>query len=185
MLRRGSFAGIIAMLAGMLVLHVSVSMAGRKSRGACAGANTVPVDEVTRRQATGATLCLVNRLRARHHLRRVRVSVDLTLAALQHSGDMVRHTYFAHDAPGGETFAVRMSRNGYMHSHPRCSLSEAMAWGMNATARSLVNTLEHSPPHRAILLDRAQRDVGIGLWLGAPVARVGSPSSTLVLSFGH
>ncbi len=185
MLRRGFFAGVIAMLVGMLVLHVGVSMAGRKSRSACTGATTVPVDEATRQAATGAVVCLVNRFRVRHGLRRVRVSVDLTLAALQHSGDMVRRTYFSHDTPGGETFAVRMSRNGYVRSHRRCTLSEAMAWGVRGTPLSLMRMLEHSPEHRAILLGRAQHDMGVGLWLGAPVPGVRTSSSTLVLSFGH
>jgi uncharacterized protein YkwD len=184
MLRRGSFAGMIAVLAGVLVLHVGVSTASRKSRGACAGANTVPVDEATRRQATGAVLCLVNLLRHRYGMRRVRVSMDLTVAALQHSDDMVSQGYFSHDAPSA-TFAVRMSRTGYAHAHRRCTLSEAMAWSTNATARKLVKMLRRSPEHRAILLDRAQRDMGIGLALGAPETGVSTGSSTLVLTFGH
>jgi uncharacterized protein YkwD len=185
MLRRGSFAGIIAVLAGVLLLHVGVSTASRKSsRGACPGANIIPVDEATRQQATGAVLCLVNILRARYHMRRVRISMDLTVAALQHSGDMVSRTYFSHDAPG-EPFAVRMSQTDYARAHRRCTLSEAMAWGTNATARVLVRMLRRSPEHRAIILGRAQRDMGIGLSLGAPVHGVKTSSSTLVLAFGH
>ena len=184
MLRRGSFAGMVAVLAGVLVLHVGVSTASRKSRGACAGANTVPVDEATRRQATGAVLCLVNLLRERYGMRRVRVSMDLTVAALQHSGDMVRRTYFSHDAPD-QSFAVRMSRTGYARAHRRCTLSEAMAWSTNATARRLVRMLRRSPEHREILLNPAQRDIGIGLTLGAPVRDEQTTSGTLVLAFGH
>jgi uncharacterized protein YkwD len=184
MLRRRSFAGIIAVLAGVLVLHVGVSTASRKSKGACAGANTIPVDEATRRQATSAVACLVNLLRAHYDMRRVRVSYALTETALQHSDDMVRQAYFSHDAPS-EPFSVRMSRTGYARAHRRCTLSEAMAWGTNATARVLVRMLRRSPEHRAILLDRAQRDMGIGLALGAPVDGVSTASSTLVLTFGH
>jgi uncharacterized protein YkwD len=184
MLRRGSFAGMIAVLAGVLVLHVGVSTASRKSRGACEGANVIPVDEATRRQAASAVVCLVNLLRARYDMRAVRVSYALTETALQHSGDMVRRTYFSHDAPS-EPFSVRMSRTGYARAHRRCTLSEAMAWGTNATARVLVRMLRRSPEHRAILLDRAQRDMGIGLALGAPVSDVSTASSTLVLTFGH
>ena len=98
MLRRGPFAAIIAMLAGVLVLHVGVGVANRKSgRGACTGATTVPVDENTRREATVAVLCLVNRFRAGHGLRRVHPSIGLTVAALQHSNDMVQRRYFSHD----------------------------------------------------------------------------------------
>jgi uncharacterized protein YkwD len=184
MIRRGSFAGIIAVLAGVLVLHVGVSAASRKSKGACAGANVIPVDEPTRRQATSAVICLVNLLRARYDMRPVRTSYALTETALQHSDDMVRRTYFSHDAPS-EPFSVRMSRTGYARAHRRCTLSEAMAWGTNATARVLVRMLRRSPEHRAILLDPAQRDMGTGLALGAPASDVSTASSTLVLTFGH
>ena len=185
MLRRGSFAGIIAMLAGVLVLNVGVSSANRKSsRGACTGANTVPVDESTRRQATFAVLCLVNRLRARYRMHRVSVSFGLTVAALQHSGDMVRRAYFSHDGPDGD-LNTRVRRSGYVRPHHRYAISEAMAWGELVTPRGLVSMLKHSALHRAILLDRDQRDVGIGLSVGAPVSGVSTSSATLVLEFGH
>jgi uncharacterized protein YkwD len=186
MLRRGSFAGFIAMLAGVLVMHVGVSGASRKSsRTACTGANTVPVDESTRRQATVAVLCLVNRLRARYRMRPVRASFGLTVAALQHSSDMVVRRYFAHDGPGGDTLGDRARRTGYIQPHRGFAVSEAMAWGEGATPRSLVRSLRRSPEHRAILLDRDQRDVGIGLSVGAPVSGVSTSSATLVLEFGH
>jgi uncharacterized protein YkwD len=186
MLRRGSFAGVITMLVGVLVLHVGISMASRKSsRTACKGINTVPVDETARRQATVAVLCLVNRLRARYHMRPVRASFGLTVAALQHSGDMVARSYFSHDGPGGDTLGDRARRSGYIQPHRSFAVSEAMAWGEDATARSLVRSLRRSPEHRAILLDRDQRDVGIGLTLGAPVSGVSTSSATLVLEFGH
>jgi uncharacterized protein YkwD len=173
------------MLASVLVLHVGVSVANRKSsRSACTGANTVPVDENTRRQATVAVLCLVNRLRARYHMRPVRASFGLTVAALQHSSDMVVRRYFSHDGPDG-TLGDRARRSGYIQPHRSFAVSEAMAWGEDATARSLVRSLRLSPEHRAILLDRDQRDVGIGLSLGAPATGVSTSSATLVLEFGH
>lgn len=186
MLRRGSFAAIIAMLAGVLVLHVGVSVASRKSgRGACSGASTVPVDESTRRQATVAVLCLVDRLRTKYGLRRVRPSMGLTVAALQHSNDMVQRRYFSHDGPGGDTFDVRIRRSGYVPRHRQFALSEAMCWEENATPRGLVRELRLSPRHRAILLDADQHDIGIGLTIGAPTAGTMRSSATLVLSFGH
>lgn len=186
MLRRGPFAATVAMLVGVLAMHVGVSSANRKSgRGACAGARTVPVDENTRRQATVAVLCLVNRLRARYHQRKVQASFGLTVAALQHSGDMVRRGYFSHDGPGGETPLARAQRTGYVRPRRSAALSEAIAWGTQVTPLSLVRMLRLSPEHRAILLDPDQRDIGIGLTLGAPVAGVRTSSATLVLAFGY
>jgi uncharacterized protein YkwD len=98
---------------------------------------------------------------------------------------MVVRRYFSHDGPGGDTLGDRARRSGYIRPHRSFALSEAMAWGEDATPRSLVRGLRQSPDHRAILLDRDQRDVGIGLSLGAPVTGVSTSSATLVLEFGH
>ena len=47
---------------------------------------------------------------------------------------------------------------------------EALAWGSGrqATPRGIVYAWMHSPPHRAVLLGRKYRDVGIGVALGSP-----------------
>jgi uncharacterized protein YkwD len=186
MLRRRLFASNDMMLAAVLVLHVGVSFAGRRSaRGACAGAATVPVDDATRRQATRAVVCLVNQVRGRYGMRAVRLSPALRRAALRHSVEMVSAKSFSHVGPAGDTFGARVAHTGYLRAHPNRLLTEALAWGSRASAATLVQQLLHSAPHRQIVLDPGARNVGIGLTLGAPVAGVAAPSSTLALAFGH
>jgi len=185
MFRRRVFATIIAMLASVLVLHVGVGNArGKSSRGGCVGEARVPVDDAMRRQAMHTVLCLVNRLRASHGLRRVRMSRELTVAASHHSTDMVQRKYFSHVSLGGETLGYRVGRTGYIHSHRGCALSETLAWGMRASPATLVRGLRRSAPHRRVLLERRARDIGVGLSLGAPVSGAGTSSATLVLAFG-
>jgi uncharacterized protein YkwD len=186
MFRKRFFATVGAMLAGATMLHVDPSTASRKSSrsGGCARAATVPVNDGMRRHAAHAVLCLVNRLRASHGLRLVRRSSQLSVAARRHSADMVQRKYFSHVGIGGDTLGARVSSTGYVHSHRDCQLSEAIAWETDASPKTLVRALMHSPPHRRILLDRHAHDIGIGLSLGAPINGIRTSSATLVLALG-
>jgi len=181
MMRRRFCASVIALLATVLMTHVGV---GSASVGGCAGATTVPVDDSTRRQATRAVICLVNRVRASHDVHSVRRSRLLGKAARFHSGDMVQRGYFGHEGPAGDTLGMRVQRTGYAPAHAG-GIGEALAWGSLASPRSLMQALMQSPEHRVILLDPSARDIGLGLTLGAPTSGAMRPSSTLVLVFGE
>ena len=56
----------------------------------------------------------------------------------------------------------------------RIAAGEALAWaqGRLATPHAIVRAWMHSPPHRAVLLGRGYRDVGIGVALGSPYGRL-------------
>lgn len=134
-----------------------------------------------------AVACLVNQERKKRRLRAYRENYRLRRAALRHSRDMVRRSYFAHRSPGGSTADMRIRRSGYMRKARRWSVGEALAWGNGdeASPKRLVAALMKSKSHRSLLLDRDFREVGIGVVLGAPVARDGGPPAlTLALEFG-
>ncbi|MEA2148453.1 MAG: hypothetical protein QOD69_283 [Solirubrobacteraceae bacterium] len=181
MLRRSFGARVIALVAGVCLSHVGVSQAAAEG---CAGAAAVPVDGTTQAQATHTVLCLVNRRRAAHRLRRLRLSEELSLAARDHSDDMVARTYFAHDGPAGDTLRTRVRSSGYTRKHPAYDVGEALAWGQFVSPGGLVAALMRSAVHRRILLTPGGRDLGIGLTLGAPTGGILDPSSTLVLDIG-
>jgi uncharacterized protein YkwD len=181
MLRRSFGARVIALVAGVCLSHVGVSQAAADQ---CAGASAVPVDGTTQTQATHTVLCLVNRRRAAHRLRRLRLSKELSLAARDHSDDMVARDYFAHDGPAGDTLTTRVRSSGYAAKHPAYDVGEALAWGQFVSPAGLVSALMHSAVHRRILLTPGARDLGIGLTLGAPSAAILDPSTTLVLDVG-
>ncbi|MEA2154942.1 MAG: hypothetical protein QOE11_1082 [Solirubrobacteraceae bacterium] len=183
MLRRRSGARVIALLAGVFVLHAG--MAHADAVAGCAGAAIPAVDESSRGRAALAVLCLLNRERTSRGLRAVRLSRELDSAARFHSADMVQRRYFGHDGPRGDTLGTRVRRAGYAASHPRFGVGEALAWGRFVTPDLLVRALIHSARHRRILLDPRARDLGIGLTLGAPAVGVAQPSSTLVLDLGQ
>jgi uncharacterized protein YkwD len=131
--------------------------------------------------------CLVNEQRRRHGLPPVRSSWLLRHAASGLAGNMVRRRFFGHVTPGGSTVASRVRSTGYLGGARSWMLGETIAWGAagRGTPAALVNALMHSPPHRAILLDRRFREVGVGVAFGVPTARSGTVGATIALDFGR
>jgi uncharacterized protein YkwD len=146
----------------------------------------IPSDAITRRAASDTVLCLINVERAKGGLRAVVASSLLTKAAAGHSNDMVRRKYFSHVSPNGMDMRTRVARTGYLRGCRSPTLGETLAWGsaIYSTPAELVKELMASHEHRAIILDRRYRDIGVGLALGAPMDGMGS-GSTLSLNFGR
>ena len=152
----------------------------------CVAADVIPADASMRPAASAAVLCLINQVRGQRGLAALVASPLLGRAADGHASDMVRRKYFSHVAPNGEDFRKRIARTGYLRGAPRAALGETIAWGSDlyATPSQLVADLMASGQHRAIILDRRFRDIGVGLALGAPMDGMGS-GSTLSLNFGR
>jgi len=156
---------------------------GRHAVGACSASHAT-VRAATIRRARNATLCLLNRVRARHGLQPFRLNPKLSRAARRHSRDMVRHRYFAHDSRNGRSPFERMRATHYVPRNASWWLGENIGWGSGSLAEpaSLVRSWMHSPPHRANILSRHFRDIGIGIVPGAPV---GGGGATYTTDFGR
>ena len=143
--------------------------------GGCAGATVVPANVAMRQAAADAILCLINVQRTTRGLPAVVNSSLLTKAATMHSGDMVRRKYFSHIAPGGQGLRARIARTGYLRGARQPALGETIAWGADydGSPDELVKELMADAPHRAIIIDRRFRDVGVGLAFGAPLDGMG------------
>jgi uncharacterized protein YkwD len=183
MSRRFTIAAALAVL--FTCMLGGAAPASAKKRG-CAGASALP-SAAGLPQSSSALLCLINRQRARHRLRALRASAQLTQAATGHSTDMVAHQYFAHESLDGGTPRQRVLQSGYFAGNAGGVVQEALAcgWMQLATPKSLVALLMSSSQHRGILLDRGLRDVGVGFVLGGPQP-VGSPGGvTLTLDLAR
>ncbi|MEP6688791.1 MAG: CAP domain-containing protein [Gemmatimonadales bacterium] len=118
-----------------------------------------------------AVLCLHNAERARHGLPRLIENPRLRRAAARHTLHMVAAHFFDHTTPVGSTMVDRIRRTGYT-SHTRgWSIGENIAWGTGrlATAAQINRSWMNSPGHRANILQRAFREIGIGIETGVPV----------------
>jgi uncharacterized protein YkwD len=101
---------------------------------------------------------IINRIRARHGLRRLHASRSLSRAANQHSGDMLRRNYIGHASSDGTSMGSRVRR----YTGARW-IGEAIAVvSGHATARRTVRMWMHSPPHRAVLLSGSAHRIGLG-----------------------
>jgi uncharacterized protein YkwD len=134
-----------------------------------------------------ATLCLLNRERARHGLPKLRRQHALGRAAGSYARLMVRQGFFAHISPGGSTMEQRIRRTSYLRGARSWSIGENLAWGAgrNGSARSIVAAWMRSPGHRANILNGRFTEIGIGLAPGVPSrVRAAGGAGTFVTEFG-
>jgi uncharacterized protein YkwD len=150
----------------------------------CAGANLTPTP-ASAAKVRSATLCLLNRQRALHGLRRLRAQRSLSHAATNYARLMVHQHFFDHVSPSGSTMASRIERTNYLHHTRAWSLGENLAWGAGtaSTPWQIVNAWMHSPGHRRNILDPSFKEIGIGVALGAPTGLTGA--ATYVNEFGR
>jgi uncharacterized protein YkwD len=105
----------------------------------------------------------VNLVRRWHGLRPLRASPGLTAAARRHSRDMGLNGYFEHDSHGGAAFWRRIERSYGSHGFARWEVGENIAWSSpRATAAQVVRLWMRSPAHRANMLSRTWRELGLG-----------------------
>jgi uncharacterized protein YkwD len=158
----------------------AASDAKRKGVG-CANAQVAP-SAASLELVRGAVLCLHNRERAARGLPRLTEQAQLSSAAEGHSAHMVEAQFFAHDAPGGADMVGRIFGAGYQGS----SIGENIAWGSGGlgSAAAIHRAWMRSPGHRANILRRQFREIGIGIALGAPVADAGDDGATYTADFG-
>ena len=103
---------------------------------------------------------LVNRIRARHGLRRLKASRTLAHAASDHSGDMLRADYLSHNSSDGTPMATRVRRyTGARWVGENIAVTTSRRRGL---ARRVVRMWMASPPHRAVLLSPKSRRIGVG-----------------------
>lgn len=161
---------------------------GTHVRTAQCTAADVPSQDQDPVVAAGAITCLINAERARHGLGAVAPEGHLGLAAARHSVAMLRTGVFDHQVPGEPALGARVRATGYLAHARRSRLAEALACGTDdeGSPDALVAALLHSPPHRAILLDPAFREFGVGLVDGIPGEDAADVSGvTLTLTFGR
>jgi uncharacterized protein YkwD len=142
--------------------------AGAATSGGCQNAAAAAAD-VPAPAVGSAVRCLVNLERARHGLPALKPSARLSAAAAAHSADMVAHGFFDHVSPWGGRLSDRARRAGYRGR----TLGEDIGWGTYdlGTPAGIVQAWMESPPHRAVILSRAFREIGVGVALGTPSAR--------------
>jgi uncharacterized protein YkwD len=112
-----------------------------------------------------ALLSKMNAVRAGYGLPRLRVDYHLVRAARGHSADMMNRQYFAHGAVAGR--ALSAGARGPV-------FGEDLAWATGLTPDWVVSTWLTSPSHRAVLLRRGFRRVGLSILYGTFIGHGGA-----------
>jgi uncharacterized protein YkwD len=131
-----------------------------------------------------AIVCLHNQVRAQNGLPALRDNGRLRRAALGHSKQMVSDGFFEHTTPGGVTMVDRIMRARYARADQGWEIGENLAWGTGtlSTPRGAVRAWMDSPGHRANILKRSYRELGVGVVLGVPVSD--AAGATYSVEFG-
>jgi uncharacterized protein YkwD len=150
---------------------------------ACPGADLEPAAGNLGR-IRAAILCLHNQIRAQNHLPLLREHKRLRKAALGHSRDMVRTHYFEHTSPSGSTMVGRILATRYVRANQGWSLGENLEWGTGSlgTPRGAMESWMGSPGHRANILQRSFREMGVGIVTRVPVSA--ARGATYTVDFG-
>ena len=104
--------------------------------------------------------------------------------------DMFDHQYFAHVSPAGDNVSKEADKNGYSY----VTIGENIALGNFDGSQDLLNAWMNSPGHRANILNKTYREIGISaiqgmykgqsLWIsaqifGKPISGCPSPNAVL------
>lgn len=121
--------------------------------------------------ARDAILCLVNKVRNSAGLGDLDRDKRLQRAAQRHTDKMDGTGCFDHTCGGEGDLGTRLESVDYIEGGlTRWAYGENIAWGMErlGTPRKIVAAWMHSSGHRANILSRDFRDVGIGFAAGSP-----------------
>lgn len=166
----------------LLALTAAVAAPSVAGAASCSGADRSPA-ALGQSATIRTTLCLLNKERASRGLSKLRADSKLRRAADGHAGDMVAKHYFDHDSKSGATFVTRIKRTGWTRARRSWTVGENIGYGSGslATPKSMVKGWMHSSGHRANILARQFRMIGIGVANGAPT---GDSGATYATDFG-
>jgi uncharacterized protein YkwD len=109
-----------------------------------------------------AVIALVNQQRAAAGLPALNANGALNAAAAAHSADQAARGAMSHTGSSGSSGGDRITAAGYAWS----TWAENVAAGQ-PTAADVMGSWMNSAPHRANILSRAMRDIGMGAAVGA------------------
>jgi uncharacterized protein YkwD len=142
---------------------VAASVAAFAALAGTAAAPSAPLRPAVALNALSRDVLVnVNALRKSRGLTPLKLSTSLSAAAAQHSTEMARLGYFAHESANGAAFDKRVARFYSMGQRRYWSVGENLVWSApDLSAADALKLWMNSPPHREILLTARWREIGI------------------------
>jgi uncharacterized protein YkwD len=149
-----------AIAAFLLATTVAAPAGARTERQARAAGPTRVASAM--RALESRVLVDLNRVRVEHGLAPLRPSPKLSAAANQHSHEMARVGYFSHSSADGGAFWRRIEHYYSSSGYRSWSVGENLLWSSpDVDAENAIKMWMGSPEHRANLLNRSWREVGL------------------------
>ncbi|MGH2954259.1 MAG: CAP domain-containing protein [Solirubrobacterales bacterium] len=135
----------------------------------CANAGAKP-GKLSGPEARKAVRCLINEKRAKAGMGALDRDRRLQKSAQRHNKRMHGTGCFAHQCPGEGSLDTRIRNTGYLSGADRWKYAENVAWGKKkrGTPKNVVDAWMKSSGHRANILSRDFRDLGVGFDNGTP-----------------
>jgi uncharacterized protein YkwD len=182
-----ALAAALSMLGALPMPAGALATSAKTSSPSCAEVNLRPTSANAAR-IDAATLCLIDRVRAAHHLRPLRANSELQSVASAQTANMVRRNYFSDNSPSGQSPGSLIATIPYGAHAASLFTAQNVGWGTlsYATPAGIVRAWMSSPPHREIILTAAFRDAGVGVAPAVPsVLRRGQHGATYAVEFGR
>ena len=182
-MRRAWTAAVLAALASTVVASPAGARNDRFLHRAPAAKRVVSSTSALEAQV----LADVNATRRQRGLKALRFSSSLARAADFHSRDMARRGYFSHESANGAAFWRRVQRFYPSAGYRSWAVGENLVWASpELTAPSALSMWMGSPPHRANLLSRQWREIGLSAVhsTSAPGVFGGHPVTIVTANFG-
>jgi uncharacterized protein YkwD len=142
----------VAILAAALLLPASAAAGDR---------SVVGTDKM--RTAEARVLKDINRYRARHGRKPLRLDRRTSQVARARSSDMAAKRYFAHVEPDGDDARRILQRRAIRASEVTENIGHTLGLTLLEGSRRMARWWYHSPPHRRQMLARNINYVGIGI----------------------
>ena len=129
----------------------------------------------------------INAVRKEHGLRQLAFSARLSAAAAQHTREMGAKGYFEHESYDSTEFWKRIERWYPSKARRSWSVGENLLYSSpDVTADEGVELWMNSPGHRANILNRSWREIGMSAvhFESAPGEFEGSPVTLVTADFG-
>jgi uncharacterized protein YkwD len=127
-------------------------------------------------------IALVNQARANKGLAALKVNFKLVRAARAHSSEMIAKDYFSHNSANGESVSKRVIRYGYTQTGcTQWMVGENIAYGVGSygSPKTIMRAWMKSSAHRAIILTKSLREIGIGRAAGDYNGNAGTSMFTM------
>ena len=182
----GKVTALRIALAAVVLLLAAATAPTRASAAECKGADASP-GKLNNREASKATLCLINKERRDRHLRALNRQSQQTKAASRHTKTMVKKRCFSHQCPGEPDLMKRLEQVRYLPCRCSWGVGENIAFGSGryASPRRIFKSWMHSSEHRANILNGSYQHIGIGVAKGSPTAGRGGDAFTYTTDFGY